>query len=427
MSHRPYVVAGLQFLVDQRGRTHRRVADGFRVVGHHRDIVQRMNEFHLARHFDGAIEGNAYIPHGHRDGIAVHDHQTPLGIDDQTRAVIILFRDAGDGIGHIEGDHHQRRRQPIDARVAGGGELRGGRRYRRGQGPRLKADAGPNAERVITLALARREPASIHADDFQLSGARILQRDVLHRCTRAVGQARECRFEIRQRVHFLAVEGTDERAVRYARAAEHIAGIGDIYALDGQIVVPRLLVRQRMHHRLAEFDVFVGSNGAQGFDVDRMTQRGTATLDLDLHRTTHRIVEHILEREEFRYRLTIDAHQDIAGAQHAIRGGARLHIVHHQHAGKLGVGLAHARFGVGIEAEPAQFIVRRVLEYRLERTPRHRLARVDELQRPHHRRQGQVETGLRPPLAPPALSATTRPSTSITGEPDEPPEVPEAA
>src|SRR5882757_6651381 len=351
-----------------------------------------MNEFDLAGHLDRAVERNAHIAHGERYGIAIDHHQPALRIDDEAGAVIVLLRNSGDEIRHVERDHYQGRRQAIDARIAGLRELRGRRRHTRRQGSRCDADARPDPQRVVALALARGKPASIHANDFELRCTRVLERHVAHRCPGPVGQIGESRFEIREGFYFLAVERADQGAVRYSGAAEYIAWIRDINTLDRQVVVPRLLVRERMHDRLAEFDVLIGGDGAQGLHIERVLQRGATALSLDLDLPTDVIVEHILQREELGYRLAVDPHQDVAGRQHAVPRGAGLHIVDHQHARQLGISAAHPGFRVRIQAETPQFIIGCVLEYGFQGTARYGLGGFDEFQRPDDCRQRQVKT-----------------------------------
>ncbi len=215
-----------------------------------------------------------------------------------------------------------------------------------GAGPAAKATHGQMPERVVALALARGEPAPVHADHLELRRARILESDVAHRCARAVREIRQRSLEIGERVHLLAVERADQRAVRNPGAAEYVARIGDVHALDGQVVVARLLVGKRMHHGLAELDVLIGGDGAQGLDLERMPQRLVAALDLHLDLPADVIVEHVLQSEELRHRFAVDRHENVARRQDAVRGGSRLHFVDHQHAGELRVGAAHARFGV---------------------------------------------------------------------------------
>ena len=202
----PNVIPGGQLLGQQRCRPDGGIADGFRIVRNHREIMQWMDEFNLAGNFHGAIEGDAHIAHGERHRIAVDDHQAAGGIDDETRAVVILLRHAGYRVGHVERHRHERGRQFVDSYIAGLCELRGGRLQSGRLRTRGDTYTRPGSQDVVALALARREPASIHPDDLQLSGPWILQRHVEHRRPRAVGEAGKRCFEIRQRVDLLPVE-----------------------------------------------------------------------------------------------------------------------------------------------------------------------------------------------------------------------------
>ena len=350
-----------------------------------------MNELHLARHLDRAVEGDAHVAHGDGHGVAVDHHQAPLGVHDESGAVVVLLGHAGNRVRHVERDHDQGGGQPVDALVAGLREFRGGRRHARWRRPRADLDAGPDPERVVALAFARRKPAPVHAHHLELLGTGILERHIADGSARAVGEAGKSRLEFRQRVNRLAVEGAEQRAARNARAAEHIAGIGDVDALDGHVVVACLLVGEDVHDGLAELDVLVGGDRTQRLHLQRMLQRRAAPLHLDLDARSHMAVQHVLEREELRNGLAVDRHQDVAGSQHAVRRRTRLHLFRHQHARELRVGAAHPGFGVGIESEPPQFIVRRVSEYGLQGSARHRFAGIDVLQRPDHGRQRKIE------------------------------------
>ncbi len=122
--------------------------------------------------------------------------------------------------------------------------------------------------------------------------------------------------------------------------------------------MPRLLIGQGVHHRLAEFDEFVRGDGAQGQHIQIVLQRLAAAPHFHFDAPAHAIVEHVLEREELRDGLAVDRHQDIARRQNPIGAGTGLHVIDHQHAGQLGIRLAHAGFSAGVEAEPLQLIVR---------------------------------------------------------------------
>ena len=156
--------------------------------------------------------------------------------------------------------------------------------------------------------------------------------------------------------------------------------------------MPRLLIGQRVHHGLAEFDEFVRGDGAQGLHIEIVLQRLAAALHFDLDAPADVIVQHFLEREKLRDGFAVDRDQDVARRQNPIGARSGLHVVDHQHAGQLGIGLAHAGFGAGVEAEPLQLIVGGVLEDGFQRAARHGLADLEILECAHHRRQRQVET-----------------------------------
>ena len=88
-------------------------------------------------------------------------------------------------------------------RIAGLGELRRGGFDAGRDRPRTDADAGPGSQSVVPLALARREPAPVHANDFQLDGARVLQSHIANRRACAVGEIREGGLEILEASSFL--------------------------------------------------------------------------------------------------------------------------------------------------------------------------------------------------------------------------------
>ena len=61
--------------------------------------------------------------------------------------------------------------------------------------------------------------------------------------------------------------------------------------------------------------------------IERMLQRLAAALHFDVDLPADVIVEHILEREKLRDGLAVDRHQNVAGRQHAVGAGSRLHVV----------------------------------------------------------------------------------------------------
>ena len=156
-----------------------------------------------------------------------------------------------------------------------------------------------------------------------------------------------------------------------------------------------------------------------------MAQRLIAAQHLHLDFLTDVIVEHVFQGEELRHR-SVDRNENVARRQDTVRRGARLHFVDHQHARELRERRAHPRLRRG--SSPS----RRSSSYgvylnTVSKVPRGTAFPASiPFERTRYRRQRQVELEAAP-VAPPAFSATTRPWMSITGEPDEPPEVPEAA
>ena len=80
--------------------------------------------------------------------------------------------------------------------------------------------------------------------------------------------------------------------------------------------MPRLLVGKIVNHRFAELDVLVGSDCAQVLHAERMPAGLLAALDFQGHLIAHMLVQHILQREEFRDRLAVDRNQDVARRQY---------------------------------------------------------------------------------------------------------------
>ena len=186
---------------------HRRRADQLRVVGDHREVVQRMHELDAAGNLERAAEGQPHVAERHRHRVAIRDHQSALRIHQQAGAVVVAVGDAGDRERHVEGDVHQRRRELRDHRVAH-------RRQCRGAAPSAASAAGPAARSaqghspagVVAMALARREPAAVHAHRLQLAAVRIVDRRVAHAGAVAIAERSERRAEIREVRDRLAVD-----------------------------------------------------------------------------------------------------------------------------------------------------------------------------------------------------------------------------
>ena len=146
----------------------------------------------------------------------------------------------------------------------------------------------------------------------------------------------------------------------------------------------RLLVRDGVHHGVAEFEVRRRRDVVQVAHVELGADRLAAALELEIDGAADGVVGHLFERLELRDQLAVHAHQHVAGLQRAVGGTAGQHFVDHQHAGERRERLARRLFGFLGEAEAAQLVVRRVVEHHLQRAARHGLARLDEIERAFH-------------------------------------------
>ena len=156
------------------------------------------------------------------------------------------------------------------------------------------------------------------------------------------------------------------------------------------------------------------------------SQHLAAALDFELHGLADAVVEHLREQVEVRRQLAVDAHQDVARLERPSAGAPRCTSDTTSMPVLVGKLAAHGGFGLGAQAEAVHFVERRVDEHGLQRAARDRLAVLDQLQRARDAIERQVEARRAAEL-PPAFSASTRPSMSMTGEPDEPPDVLDAA
>ena len=191
--------------------------------------------------------------------------------------------------------------------------------------------------------------------------------------------------------------------------------------------MPRLLIRQLVEHAVAVLDVLGGRDRVQVVDHDAVLEPLPAALDDDGHLAADGGVEHGRERHELGDQLAVDLDEHVAGLELARRRRLRNHLLDDEQARLLRIRLAHARFGVAREPQAAQLGERLVDELRLQRAARHGLAALGFVRSATSTRSsGRKKLDAACEFAP-AFSATTRPSMSTTGEPDEPPDVPDAA
>ncbi len=387
-----------EVLRDEGGGLHGRIADQLRVVGHDREVVQRVDVLDASRDLERAREREAHVAHRDRHGVAVDDDPAALGVGDEPGAVVIAVSDAGHGVRHVEVHEHERRRDGLHVLLALARE-RGAlaRRRRLFRRPRRELLARPFAERVVAMAALRREPAAVVIDDALPLALRLVESHEAHGLLAGVGDRFERVLQVVEVLDRRAADAGDDAAARNLGLAEHIAGVRDVDALHRPVDVPRLLIRQLVEHAVAVFDVFGGSDLVQVVDGQRVLDPHAAALDRHLHLFADGRVELHRKRHELRDQLALHLDQDVAGLELVRRGRLRDHLLDDEQPRLVRVRGAHARFRLAIEAEPAQLRERLVDELRLERAARHGLVVLDLRQRDLHavERQEEARRGLR--------------------------------
>ena len=253
----------------------------------------------------------------------------------------------------------------------------GARRKRLARRARLEHRTRPDALAVVAVAAARREPVTIVLHDALPLALRLVERYEAHGHLAVGRRGFDHVLEIVQVVDGLAVDGRHDAAARNRGLAEHVAGIRDVYAGDGAIEMPCLLVRQLVEHAVAVLDVFVGRDVVQVRHGHRALEALPAALHDQLDLVTDGVVERGRQRHELGDQLAVDFDEDIARLQRA--GGRRLrdHLLDDEHAGLLRKRLSYARFRVARQSQAPQFRERLVHELGLELAALHRLAGAD--------------------------------------------------
>ena len=237
----PDLLAWMHVADFERRGLRRRVTDQLRVVRDDREVVQGMHILDATGNLDRAGEGQTHIANDDGYRVAIDHDQTALGIGDHARAVIVALGDARHRIGHVEVHQHERRRNAIDDRIGALDEARG-RRFRRISlavlSPRRTR---PHAARVIALAGARREPATVHADHSPLRGRWIVHGREPQRHSLAILERSHRCLELSEIGNRFAADLADHGTARNGRSTEHITGIGDIHALHRPVQMTCLL------------------------------------------------------------------------------------------------------------------------------------------------------------------------------------------
>lgn len=118
------------------------------------------------------------------------------------------------------------------------------------------------------------------------------------------------------------------------------------------------------------------SDGCDAFDLD------SSPTDVEGDGAADGVVEGGLERHEGQARRPIDPEQHVARLQTRRRGRTLWqHLRHHEHPALRSV-RAHPPLDFPRQAEPHGLVVRLVCADHLERAARHRLAGLDERERP---------------------------------------------
>ena len=170
------------------------------------------------------------------------------------------------------------------ARILGLGEARAAADLGLGRTERGQRRALPHARGVIAQAMVGGEPAAIHARAAHARAIRIVHGGITHGEALAVGEAGHHGFEggeIRRR---LAIGAGDDRAARHAGRAEDVARIRHVHAVHGDVEMARHLVRHRVHHGVAEFEVRRRRDRVQVAHVELGGDGLATALELQVHR-----------------------------------------------------------------------------------------------------------------------------------------------
>ena len=386
-------LAGVHRIGGELRRPHRRIPDQRRVVGHHRQVVQRVDVLHLAGDLQRTGEGDAHVAQRHRHGVAVHHHPATLRIRDHAGPVVVAVADAGYGVGHVEVDQHQRRGDRLYVGVAAQGERGVAGHRRRGLWRPRQVFARPVTQHVVTRAAAGREPVAVVDDGTLPLGPGIVELHEPHDGAPAHGKLLHHPLEVVQGLHGLAVDAGDQAAPRNGRGSEHVSRIGHVDAGYLPVEMPCLLVGKVVEHPLGVLDVFVRGDGMQVIHHELLAQCLTAALDFDLHHPADVFVQRRRQRHEFGDELAVDAQQDVAGLEEVAVVGD--HVLHHQQPGLVRERLPGDGLGFLRQPQAPQLGIGLVHELALQRAPRHGLAVPYEAERAAHPVQRQEEARRR--------------------------------
>ena len=107
--------------------------------------------------------GREYLLAGHLiDRVGIPLFLGRFGVDDQAGAIVMPFRNSGQGVRQVESNHDQRRRDLIQSQIIVVIKARSSGLHRLGLWPIRKRTTRPKAGLVVTRAAACRKPDTIH-------------------------------------------------------------------------------------------------------------------------------------------------------------------------------------------------------------------------------------------------------------------------
>jgi hypothetical protein len=161
---------------------------------------------------------------------------------------------------------------------------------------------------------------------------------------------------------------------------EHVAGVGDVDAVQGHLGVARALVREVVQDAAPDLEEARGGDRVQVLDRGTDAQRLAAAFDVEGDRGADVVVEQRGEADEVGERDVVGAEQDVAGLEQAVGDAAWEDLLDDEQAGGGGVVVACGLLARGGEAEAAQLVVGGVREGRGQGAARDRQALAHALE-----------------------------------------------
>ena len=353
----------------------------------------------LGRDLERAVEGQHRVADRFRHGIAVHDHPAPFGVHDQPGAVVVLPVDRRHHVGHVEAHVHERRRYPAQPGIVEPARLRHARFGRLRLRCGLQRPARPVLTALGLPAAFGREPAPPGAGAAQLVGARVARRAVADLGHVFMPQHRQGLLDVIQRAQRQTVDFAQDGPVLDRGQPQQVAGLRHVNGVQRHVEMAGLLVGGLVQKGPAEGDVLARSDRVQVAHFDDGFHDAAPALDQQRYRPAYAFVKHAFQAQEVGELLVFDPQQYVARRQLGRRLRSLQRGAHHQQAGAFGKGRPGVGLGFLSQPQPAQFVVRKLLEGGQQSAAGHRLAFLYEGQRPADSLQRQEIAALRAHLA----------------------------